>query len=69
MATTACSCGVTVQDGHNGTVYEAPPWADAGAASTAVCYDCENESELAAEDRRQEARVDAALRAGRADLV
>lgn len=45
--TTACTCGVAVEPGVNGTVYPPAPWAD-DAAPQVICYGCENAGELAA---------------------
>lgn len=62
-------CSTPVDDGVNGTVYEPAPWQPSGAPPEVCCWGCEAEAELAAEDRRQEDQIEAALRAGRMDLV
>lgn len=64
-----CKCGTPVVEGQNGTVYEAPPWMPEGSSGGAICYACENNAEQDAEDERQECQIDAAIRAGRMDLI
>jgi hypothetical protein len=67
--TTACKCGTVVQDGVNGTVDPPPPWAAWDEPPQATCYGCENKGELEGDTQRQQQTIDAALRAGRVDLV
>ena len=62
-------CPKVVEDGKNGTIYEPPPWLSVDAPKEGICYACENQQEQSGEDERQERQIDAAIRAGRFDLI
>jgi hypothetical protein len=62
-------CPKVVEDGVNGTIYPPPPWMPADAPKEAICYECENRQEQEGENQHQAQQVDAAIRAGRSDLL
>jgi len=59
-----CKCGTVVTAGVNGDVWEAD-----STEPGAYCYKCENDALEAAEKQLWANAVDAAIRAGRSDLV